>query len=52
VDVNKTYLMGFIHRILNEVQGDSGTDLSLEAAVLGDVTLSTPQTLKSLQMSP
>ena len=44
--------MGFIRRILNEVQGESGTDLSLEAALLGDVTLSTPLTLKSLQMWP
>lgn len=45
MDVNKTYLMGFIHSILNEVQSDSGTDLSLEATALEDVMLSRSLTL-------
>jgi hypothetical protein len=37
--------MGFIHSILNEVQSDSGTDLSLEATALEDVMLSRSLTL-------
>jgi len=44
--------MSFIHSILNDVHCDSGTDLSLEATVLGEMTLSRPVALSSLQLSP